>query len=473
MTWKKMSKYMFIILLVLVSIFALFMFGGYSGDLFDKDTESLSSNQIGTAVFSEGMQLNQTLIVKRDYLSEIMLPIAIGTEAHIHYQVMADEKILIQGEVNESLTKPELLLFRNNIDVKGYKNLKLKLTALPGNTLQFFYGNQIILARGAVPITDLTLENSLSFNNEVLPGKLNLQIVQYTPYNVVIPICILFTMLFLGWAFLYWHAKKHYNTGNFLTRSICAIDRYYFLLQQLVSRDFKSKYKRSILGVVWSFLNPLLTMAIQYVVFSTLFKSSIPYFPIYLLSGTICFSIFTESTSLGLTSISGNASLLTKVYIPKYIFPFSSVITSIINFAFTLIPLIAVVLIVGLPITTAWFFIPYTILCLISFCLGMALLLASVMVFFRDIQFIWGVLTTLMIYAIPVFYPETIIPDSFSFLYKMNPVYHVIRIMRTIFIDGAPPTPHALIVCTLACGLVFIIGTFTFKKTQDKFVLYL
>ena len=473
MTWKKIRAYLLGVLLILCSIFALFVLGGYGSEQFDITTESLSSNQMGTTAFTEGMTLRQTFPVRQTYLDQMTIPVAAGDQVHMQYRIMAGEKILLEKEVHQSLTEPEVLLEFDDVVIEGYSTIALEMTALADNNLQFFFGDQIQLARGIVPISGLNQENCFVFHGEVLHGKLNVKVVQYTPYHVIKPLIILFVVMLCGWVFLYWHSKKHYTTGNFFTRAVYTIDRYYFLSQQLVARDFKSKYKRSILGVFWSFLNPLFTMAVQYVVFSTLFQSSISYFPVYLFTGTVCFSIFTESTSLGLTSISGNAQLLTKVYIPKYIFPVASVATSVVNFGFTLIPLIAVILFSGLPITTAWLFLPYTILCLIVFCLGVSLFLAAVMVFFRDIQFIWGVLTTVMMYATPIFYPESIIPDAFAFMYTLNPVYHVIRIMRNILINGAVPTAHALVVCTLACASVFIVGAITFKKTQDKFVLYL
>ena len=114
---------------------------------------------------------------------------------------------------------------------------------------------------------------------------------------------------------------------------IHAFSRYRFLIQQLVSRDFKTKYKRSVLGIVWSFLNPLLTMLVQYVVFSTLFKSSIPHYPAYLLSGIVLFNFFSETTTVGMTSITANAPLITKVYVPKYIYPLTRMLSSTINVA--------------------------------------------------------------------------------------------------------------------------------------------
>lgn len=225
-----------------------------------------------------------------------------------------------------------------------------------------------------------------------------------------------------------------------------AFSKYGYLMKQLVSRDFKTKYKRSVLGVLWSFLNPLLTMMVQYIVFSTLFKSDIPNFAVYLLTGIVCFSFFSEATSMSLTSIVGNASLITKVYVPKYIYPLTRVMSSTINFGLSLLPLFALAL-------------------------GVGMLLAAAMVFFRDTQFLWGVVSMLWMYATPIFYPESIIPERFMLIYKMNPLYHIIRFIRTILINGVSPEPKAYVLALIASVVPLIIGITVFKRTQDRFVL--
>ncbi|NLP13919.1 MAG: ABC transporter permease [Clostridium sp.] len=252
---------------------------------------------------------------------------------------------------------------------------------------------------------------------------------------------------------------------------INAFSRYNFLLKQLVSRDFKTKYKRSVLGVLWSFLNPLLTMSIQYLVFSTLFKSDIPNFAVYLMVGIVFFSFFNEATNMGLMSIVGNASLITKVYIPKYIFPVSRVMSSSINLFISMVPLLLMAIITRAPITPALLILPFSIICTIVFCIGMAFILSSAMVYFRDMQFLWSVLSMLWMYATPIFYPESILPQSLMFLFKMNPMYHFIRFSRTIILDGISPEPQAYLFCLIAAIVPFLLGTAIFKKAQDRFVL--
>lgn len=250
-----------------------------------------------------------------------------------------------------------------------------------------------------------------------------------------------------------------------------AFSRYGYLMKQLVSRDFKTKYKRSVLGVLWSFLNPLMTMMVQYIVFSTLFKSDIPNFAVYLLIGIVCFSFFSEATTMSLTSIVGNASLITKVYVPKYIYPLTRVMSSTINFGLSLLPLLAVLLITRTPIRPAILLLPFGVCCLFALALGVGMLLASAMVFFRDTQFLWGVVSMLWMYATPIFYPESIIPNQFILIFKMNPLYHIIRFIRTILINGVSPEPKAYALALIASVVPLVIGATVFKRTQDRFVL--
>ena len=257
------------------------------------------------------------------------------------------------------------------------------------------------------------------------------------------------------------------------TGILSSLSRYRFLIKQLVARDFKTKYKRSVLGVVWSFLNPLLTMTVQYIVFSTLFRSDTPNFAVYLLSGIVCFNFFSEATSMSLTSIVGNASLITKVYVPKYVYPLTRVMSSTVNFLLALIPLLAAMLLTRTPIRPSALLILVGVLCLFAVSLGIGLVLASSMVFFRDTQFLWGVLSMLWMYATPIFYPETIIPVRFRLLYKCNPLYHIIRFIRIALLQGVSPEPKAYVLMFVASFVPLAIGIAVFRKTQDQFVLNL
>ncbi len=280
------------------------------------------------------------------------------------------------------------------------------------------------------------------------------------------------TLLMAAYFCYFIRAAKN-NRMTFALRMLLILQRYGYLMKQLIGRDFKTRYKRSVLGVCWSFLNPLLTMLVQYIVFSTLFRSDIPNFQLYLLVGIVCFNFFSEATGVALQAIVGNASLITKVYVPKYIYPVSRVLSSGINLLFSVILLFIMMVFTRTPFRPALVFVPFGLICLLALCIGMGFILSTAMVFFRDTQFLWGVVSMLWMYATPIFYPETIIPARLMPLYKCNPMYHVIRFLRTIFLDGAAPLPKAFLFCGIACFVPLLLGTLVFKKNQDKFILNL
>ena len=247
--------------------------------------------------------------------------------------------------------------------------------------------------------------------------------------------------------------------------------KYKLLLSQLVARDFKTKYKRCILGILWSLLNPLLVMVVQYIVFSGLFKWDINNYAIYLLSGSVMFNFITESTSQALISITGNAGLITKVYIPKYIFPLSKVLSSLINFFLAFLALILIVLIKSITPNIYYFTMIYPIICMLLFSIGVSLILSSMMVYFRDTQFLYGIFLTLWTYLTPLFYPESIIPDKFIIIIKMNPMYHYIKYVRMVILDGVLPSLNTHVYCILFSIISLFLGIFVFKKAQKNFIL--
>lgn len=257
------------------------------------------------------------------------------------------------------------------------------------------------------------------------------------------------------------------------TALLSAMYHYRFLIKQLVDRDFKTKYKRSILGVFWSFLNPLLTMIVQYVVFSNIFRQNIDYFPVYLLCGNIVFSYFSEACGMSLTSIVGNSALITKVYIPKYIYPLTRIISSLINVLISMIPMFVAAWLCGLFPTKVYLLLPFPLVCLAAFCLGLGMFLAAAMVFFRDVQFLWGIVTMLWMYLTPIFYRVDALPVQVQAVVRLNPLYAFITFIRTCVIEGISPAPVLYLQCLLSAGCMLLIGVIVFKKTQDSFVLYL
>lgn len=260
---------------------------------------------------------------------------------------------------------------------------------------------------------------------------------------------------------------------SYVVNALIAVRKYHFLIRQLVSRDFKTKYKRSVLGVFWSFLNPLLTMAVQYAVFSNLFRFDVPHYQAYIIIGIVFFNFFSEATGMALGSIIGNAGLITKVYVPKYIYPLTRVLSSLVNLVISLIPLLLVTVMSGCMPTKAYILAPFAMLCLTVFSLGIGLLLAALMVFFRDIQFLWGVLSMIWMYLTPIFYPPTILPKNVVWVLDVNPLYYFVTFARTCFIDGVSPEPIVYFQCAMMALITLIFGALVFRKTQDRFVLYL
>ncbi len=273
-------------------------------------------------------------------------------------------------------------------------------------------------------------------------------------------------------AVLIWRRYKK-GKRSYVVNALVAMRKYRFLIRQLVGRDFKTKYKRSVLGVFWSFLNPLLTMAVQYVVFSNLFRFDVPYYPAYLIIGIVFFNFFSEATNMALSSIIGNAGLITKVYVPKYIYPLTRVLSSLVNLVISLIPLLLVTVVSGIVPTKAYLLVPFSLLCLTVFSLGIGLLLSALMVFFRDVQFLWGVLSMIWMYLTPIFYPASILPKNIAWVLDVNPLYYFITFARTCFMDGISPEPIMYVQCFLMAMGALLVGALVFRKAQDRFVLYL
>lgn len=272
--------------------------------------------------------------------------------------------------------------------------------------------------------------------------------------------------------FVFWKRCKSGKRSHILNAAH-AMKKYRFLIRQLVSRDFKTKYKRSVLGVFWSFLNPLLTMMVQYFVFSNIFKSDIPNYEAYLLTGIVSFNFFSEACGMSLTSVLGNASLITKVYVPKYVYPLTRVLSSVINLGISLIPLILVCLLTGVQFQKSAVLAFFFLFCLILFSYGLSLLLSASMVFFRDMQFLWSVLSMIWMYATPIFYPENILPENFRFVLTINPLYYFIQNARLCVLDGISPEPTSYLQCLLISLGMLLMGSLVFQKSQDRFILYL
>ena len=243
------------------------------------------------------------------------------------------------------------------------------------------------------------------------------------------------------------------------------------LLMELVTRDIKTKYRRSILGVLWTLLNPLLMMLVLSVVFSHIFKFQVENYPLYILSGQVVFNFFSESTSSAMSSIINNAPLIKKVYIPKYLFTLSRVASSVVNVMASFCALIVVMVFSGIELNFTVLLLVVPMGILIIFSTGIGLLLATVAVKFRDIIHLYGVLITALTYLTPVIYPISILSAKIRFFVGLNPLTGILNMFRNLMIYNTLPTVGQLLTSvTIAIG-TFLLGLFVFYKNQDKFIL--
>lgn len=224
---------------------------------------------------------------------------------------------------------------------------------------------------------------------------------------------------------------------------------------------------------MWSFVNPLLTMLVQFVVFTLVFKSAIPHYIVYLLIGITFFNFYSEATMGGLVSIITNASLIKKVYVPKYIYPLSQILSSCINFGISLLLMFSVALLNGLYPNVYMLLIPFAIVSIFTLNVGVALLLATGMTFFRDVQFIYNVFMTALTYATPMFWDMSMIPDKYNWFFKINPLADIIIFVRSIILDNIYPGTDLVLLMIMIPLIFLLIGINVFRKNQDKFILYI
>ncbi len=256
------------------------------------------------------------------------------------------------------------------------------------------------------------------------------------------------------------------------------------LLFNLVSKDFKIKYRRSVLGVLWSVLNPLLTMLVISQVFGILLKVSIDHFAAYYIVGATIWNFFSEATTLSMSSILAGASLIKKVYIPKYIFPLEKCLFALINMAFSMIAVVAVMLFQGVFPTWAILLAPVAVFYCFVFSVGMSLILSALTVYFRDIQHLYGVLLTVWMYLTPIIYPMELIEgnDILNTIVHCNPLYYFVDYFRDVMMLGANtadsvmytlPTVADNLICFGIALVTLLLGCLIFSKAQKRFILHI
>lgn len=253
-----------------------------------------------------------------------------------------------------------------------------------------------------------------------------------------------------------------------------------FILHQLVSKDFKLKYRRSVLGVAWSVLNPLLMMIVMAVVFSTMFAAArggdIPNYPLYLILGNITFAFMSDSTTAAMHSIIDAAPLLKKVKVHRFVFPVQKALFALVNFAFSLVAVALVMLWFRIVPTWHIIWLPVCLVLLVAFCMGLGLLLSALSVFFRDVMHLWGVIITAWTYFTPIFWSINFIDQmhpALQFLMRANPMYSYLAFMRDIFLYQTSPSLQTLLACAVWAVIALALGYAVFHKNEHKFILFI
>jgi ABC-2 type transport system permease protein len=246
-----------------------------------------------------------------------------------------------------------------------------------------------------------------------------------------------------------------------------------FLFEELVKRDFTKKYKRTIVGMAWSILSRLMNLLIMWLVFGKLLGANVDHFAIYIFAGQLVFSYFTDATNQGMTSLLTNASIFTKVNVPKYLFLFSQNVSALINFGLTLLVFFTFVAIDGIPFTWKYVMLIYPILLLIAFNLGLGLILSALFVFFRDMQYLWGIATQLIMWMSAIFYPIDMFSDTVRNLFLLNPLYLFIRYFRKIVLESAVPSLQFHILLLVDAVFALGIGMWMYKRYNHELLYYL
>ncbi len=443
------------------------------------NTESNANMQYVLSNLTNGAVVEQQISKNGTQLSEVTLYPSIpqAVEGTMTLQVLDGDTVIGTASFPlDSLTNMAgITASFDSVDVSNTGDLLLRISVERAEDESFFslyYWNSIDTGRYQIEASDL---DKLTVNGEAVEGRLSCTLSMMRPTNALTVYLVLVLLVLAAYiALMVWtlHCRK-VGKNNIVIILYEECLRYSYLIERLVSRDFNTKYRQSILGVLWSFLNPLLTMLVYYIVFSTVFKSNIPNFPVYLLTGIVMFNFFSEASSMCLESITCNASLITKVYVPKYVYPLSRVISSLVNLSISLIPLLIVTLFTGSHLNWSLLLLPIPILCEAVFALGMGLILATGNVFFRDTKFLWSVLIMMWNFLTPVFYPESIIPSNLITLYHMNPLYQFVYFLRCILIDNVTPQPITYIYCVVCAVVPLLLGLYVFRKYQNRFVLYL
>lgn len=265
--------------------------------------------------------------------------------------------------------------------------------------------------------------------------------------------------------------KPVYDSDSQVPHALSEIQdlkRYQHLLGQLVRRDILTRYKRSVLGVAWTMLNPLGTMLILTFVFSNLFAGE-QFYSVYVLTGIITWNFFSQGTNAAMSGLMWGGSLMKQIYVPRTIFGVSAIGTALVNYLLSLIPLLFVILIVGAPLYWTWLFLPFAIVILVSFTLGFGLIISTLAIYFPDVAEMYQILIFAWFYLTPIVYPESILPANMRWVFTINPMYYIVKLIRIPIREGViPPLSDILPAALWGLGTL-VLGWLFFTSKSDEY----
>ncbi len=257
--------------------------------------------------------------------------------------------------------------------------------------------------------------------------------------------------------------------GPIALEELRGLFQYRDLIFQLVRRDIVSRYKRSVLGIAWTMLNPLGMMLVMTVVFSQVFHSVVGY-PAYILSGLIAWNFFAQTTSAAMTQMVWGSSLLQRIYLPRTAFVVSSIGTGIVNLILSFVPLLAIMLIIDLPIRWTIIFAPVALLLLAAFALGIGLIFSAWALYFPDVAEMYQVFLVAWMYLTPIIYPAETIPEKYRFwVFNLNPLYYLVQIFRQPIYGGTLPSWSLLAIGGGIALFTLVVGWIFFASRADEF----
>jgi len=249
--------------------------------------------------------------------------------------------------------------------------------------------------------------------------------------------------------------------------------QYNFLFEELVKRDFKKRYKRTVLGIIWSMLGPLMQLFVMTLIFTHFFGRDMPHFVVYVFSGLLVFTFFRDSTGNGMQSLMANSGIFSKIKVPKYLFLFSRNVSSLINFGLTAVIFFLFAVIDGVPFHMRFFLLIYPAITLMIFNIGVGLILSALFVFFRDVQYLYDIFTMLLMWLSAIFYTIDTFSVTTQRMFLLNPVFAHIHYVRLVVLHGVVPAWHIHLICALYASVSLILGGLFYKKFNYRFIYYM